>query len=50
MLKDHGMPADDSQLRGKSGLPDGGLSYLDFVAVLEGKGILTAPNYEANVL
>lgn len=52
MLEDHGMPMNDSQfniLTEKVGLPDGGLSYLDFVAVLEGKGILTAITHETNL-
>lgn len=51
MLEDHGMPMDDSQfnlLTEKLGLPDGGLSFLDFVAILEGKGILTPTEHETN--
>nr|XP_042704136.1 EF-hand calcium-binding domain-containing protein 6 isoform X2 [Chrysemys picta bellii] len=38
VLEDHGMPMDDSQfnlLTEKLGFPNGGLSYLDFVAVFE---------------
>lgn len=46
------MPMDDNQfnlLTEKLGLPDGGLSYLDFVAILKGKGILTAIKHETNL-
>lgn len=46
------MPRDDSQfnlLTEKLGLPDGGLSYLDFVATLAGKAILTAIKHETNL-
>ncbi|KAM4672074.1 LOW QUALITY PROTEIN: EF-hand calcium-binding domain-containing protein 6 [Amazona ochrocephala] len=49
VLEDHGMPLDDSQfnlLTEKLGLPDGGLSYLDFVAIPEHKGFLTAIKHE----
>ncbi|XP_010214118.1 PREDICTED: EF-hand calcium-binding domain-containing protein 6, partial [Tinamus guttatus] len=38
ILEDHGMPMDDNQfnlLTEKLGFPDGGLSYLDFVAIFE---------------
>ncbi|KAM9245559.1 LOW QUALITY PROTEIN: EF-hand calcium-binding domain-containing protein 6 [Leptosomus discolor] len=55
VLEDHGMPMDDSQfnlLTEKLGLPDGGLSYLDFVAVLEGARLngpfFNSPNHQVN--
>ncbi|XP_064369485.1 EF-hand calcium-binding domain-containing protein 6 [Dromaius novaehollandiae] len=38
VLEDHGMPMDDNQfnlLTEKLGFPDGGLSYVDFVAIFE---------------
>ncbi|KAM6093501.1 EF-hand calcium-binding domain-containing protein 6 [Chlamydotis macqueenii] len=54
VLEDHGMPLDDSQfnlLTERLGLPDGGLSYQDFVATLEdarlngpGATLLKCPN------
>jgi len=46
------MPVDDSQFNLLSehlGLPDGGLSYLDFMAILEGKGILTPIKHETSL-
>ncbi|KAM6211114.1 LOW QUALITY PROTEIN: EF-hand calcium-binding domain-containing protein 6 [Sarcoramphus papa] len=57
VLEDHGMPMDDSQfnLTEKLGLPDGGLSYLDFVAILEnarlngpGATLCNSPNHRVN--
>ncbi|KAM6290393.1 LOW QUALITY PROTEIN: EF-hand calcium-binding domain-containing protein 6 [Porphyrio hochstetteri] len=58
VLEDHGMPMDDSQfnlLAEKLGLADGGLSYPDFVAVLEdatlngpGATLCNSPNRRVN--
>ncbi|XP_075598913.1 EF-hand calcium-binding domain-containing protein 6 [Balearica regulorum gibbericeps] len=58
VLEDHGMPMDDSEfnlLTEKLGLPDGGLSYLDFVAILEdarlngpGATLRNGPNHRVN--
>nr|XP_025042844.1 EF-hand calcium-binding domain-containing protein 6 isoform X2 [Pelodiscus sinensis]XP_025042845.1 EF-hand calcium-binding domain-containing protein 6 isoform X3 [Pelodiscus sinensis] len=58
VLEDHGMPMDDSQfnlLTEKLGFPNGGLSYLDFVAVFEdprlnGPGTILScsPNHRVN--
>ncbi|GAB0177229.1 EF-hand calcium-binding domain-containing protein 6 [Grus japonensis] len=58
VLEDHGMPMDDSEfnlLTEKLGLPDGELSYLDFVAILEdarlngpGATLRNVPNHRVN--
>uniref|UniRef100_A0A674KIF1 EF-hand domain-containing protein n=1 Tax=Terrapene triunguis TaxID=2587831 RepID=A0A674KIF1_9SAUR len=58
VLEDHGMPMDDSQfnlLTEKLGFPNGGLSYLDFVAVFEdprlngpGATLYCSPNHRVN--
>ncbi|XP_076184720.1 EF-hand calcium-binding domain-containing protein 6 [Aptenodytes patagonicus] len=58
VLEDHGMPMDDNQfnlLTEKLGLPDGGLSYLDFVAILKdarlngpGATLCNSPNHRVN--
>ncbi|XP_054673072.1 LOW QUALITY PROTEIN: EF-hand calcium-binding domain-containing protein 6 [Grus americana] len=58
VLEDHGMPMDDSEfnlLTEKLGLPDGELSYLDFVAILEdarlngpGATLRNSPNHRVN--
>lgn len=47
------MPVDDGQfnlLMEKLGVPDGGLSYLDFVATLEGKVTLVPMQHEKILL
>lgn len=52
MLEDRGMPMDDSHFNlptERLGLPGGGLSYLNFVAILEGKGILTQIKHKTNI-
>uniref|UniRef100_A0A8C8SZL0 EF-hand domain-containing protein n=1 Tax=Pelusios castaneus TaxID=367368 RepID=A0A8C8SZL0_9SAUR len=58
VLEDHGMPMDDSQfnlLTEKLGFPNGGLTYLDFVAVFEdprmngpGTTLYYNPNHRVN--
>ncbi|EMP33996.1 EF-hand calcium-binding domain-containing protein 6, partial [Chelonia mydas] len=58
VLEDHGMPMDDSQfnlLTEKLAFPNGGLSYLDFVAVFEdprlngpGATLYCSPNHRVN--
>ncbi|XP_050792351.1 EF-hand calcium-binding domain-containing protein 6 [Gopherus flavomarginatus] len=58
VLEDHGMPMDDSQfnlLTEKLRFPNGGLSYLDFVAIFEdprlngpGTTLYCSPNHRVN--
>ncbi|KAM7127249.1 LOW QUALITY PROTEIN: EF-hand calcium-binding domain-containing protein 6 [Ciconia maguari] len=58
VFEDHGMPMDGRQfnlLTEKLGLPDGGLSYLDFVAILEdarlngpGATLCNSPNHRVS--
>ncbi|XP_068807251.1 EF-hand calcium-binding domain-containing protein 6 [Struthio camelus] len=58
VLENHGMPMDDNQfnlLTEKLGFPDGGLSYLDFVAIFEdarlngpGATLCHSPNCRGN--